>query len=108
MAFVRSLTTPSQLWSIRGGMMRIGSREGNDLVLQYPGISREHAEIVYRESSGDTEAAFYLRDRSRYGTWISQSDGWQKVHNQEVAIASNTQIKFGNPRTQALEFVVDG
>jgi hypothetical protein len=108
-ASLRTLATPTQIWSIRGGIMRVGSREGNDLVLREPGVSREHAEIFYRGSSleGDDEPTYLLRDRSRYGTWISGPGGWHKVHHQEVPLRSKTQIKFGNPRSQALEFVID-
>ncbi|MBE9181073.1 CHAT domain-containing protein [Oculatella sp. LEGE 06141] len=109
-ASLRTMAAPNQIWSIRGGMMRVGSREGNDLVLREPGVSREHAEIFYRASSveADSEPMYLLRDRSRYGTWILGPGGWHKVHHQEVPLRSKTQIKFGNPRSQALEFVIDG
>jgi len=108
-AYLRSLETPPEVWSVRGGIMRVGSREGNDLVLQHPGVSRDHAEIFYRDSSrmDDLAPSYLLRDRSRYGTWISSDDGWHKVHQQEVPLRSQTQLRFGNPRSQALEFIVE-
>jgi hypothetical protein len=108
-AYLRSLETPAEIWSIRGGIMRVGSRDGNDLVLQHPGVSREHAEIFYRDSSrsDDLEPSYLLRDRSRYGTWISSDEGWHKVHQQEVPLRSQTQLRFGNPRSQALEFIIE-
>ncbi len=108
-AYLRSLETPPEVWSVRGGIMRVGSREGNDLVLQHPGVSRDHAEIFYRDSSriDDLKPSYLLRDRSRYGTWISSDEGWHKVHQQEVPLHSQTQLRFGNPRSQALEFIVE-
>ncbi|MCU0568533.1 MAG: CHAT domain-containing protein [Oculatellaceae cyanobacterium Prado106] len=107
-AYLRSLETPAEVWSVRGGMMRVGSREGNDVVLQHPGVSREHAEIFYRDSGQAEDGVTYLlRDRSRYGTWISTQEGWHKVHHQEVLLSSQTQLKFGNPRSQALEFIIE-
>jgi FHA domain len=73
-------------------------------------VSREHAEIFYRDSSWkeDIEPTYLLRDRSRWGTWVQGAEGWHKVHHQEVPLRSRTQLKFGNPRSQALEFVIEG
>lgn len=109
-AYLRSLASPNQVWSVRGGMMRVGRGEGNDVVLQQPEVSREHAEIFYRDSSWkeDIEPTYLLRDRSRWGTWVLGAEGWHKVHHQEVPLRSRTQLKFGNPRSQALEFIVEG
>ena len=108
-AYLRSVVAPNQTWSLRGGMMRVGRGEGNDVVLQHIGVSREHAEIFCRNSSDEEEEPIYLlRDRSRYGTWIlNNGDGWRKVHHEEIPLRSRTQLKFGNPRSQALEFVID-
>ncbi len=110
MASIRSTTSASQTWHIQGGIMRIGKWEGNDLVLQDPGVSRQHAEIFYRDTyiDGQREPSFYLRDFSRYGTFVSSREGWQKVHRQEVRLQPQTQIKFGSSHSQVLEFVVDG
>jgi hypothetical protein len=108
-AYLRSVVPPNQTWSLRGGMMRVGRGEGNDVVLQHIGVSREHAEIFCRNSSDEAEEPIYLlRDRSRYGTWILSGDGWRKVHHEEILLQSRTQMKFGNPRSQALEFVIEG
>ena len=109
MAYLRSMASPNQMWSVRGGIMRVGRGEGNDVVLQQPEVSREHAEIFYRDSSWkeDVEPTYLLRDRSRWGTWVLGTEGWHKIHHQEVPLSSKTQLKFGNPRSQALEFVIE-
>ncbi|NJR64326.1 MAG: CHAT domain-containing protein [Leptolyngbyaceae cyanobacterium CRU_2_3] len=109
-AYLRSMASPNQVWSVRGGIMRVGRGDGNDVVLQQPEVSREHAEIFYRDSSWkeDVEPTYLLRDRSRWGTWVLGDEGWHKVHHQEVPLISKTQLKFGNPRSQALEFIIEG
>ncbi|WAL60824.1 CHAT domain-containing protein [Thermocoleostomius sinensis] len=109
-AYLRSLTTPPRVWPVRGGVLRVGRGERNDVVLQRPEVSRDHAEIFYRDTSpnGGSESTYLLRDVSRYGTWVLGREGWFRVHRQEVPIVSQTQLKFGDLRSQALEFVVEG
>lgn len=113
-ALLRSLEEPDRSWPIRGGIMRVGSRDGNDLVLREPGVSREHAEIVFRDSAPGTsvEPTYLLRDRSRWGTWVcgpeGNPDNWYMVHHQEVPLQSKMQIKFGSLRSQPLEFLLEG
>jgi hypothetical protein len=51
--------------------------------------------------------AYFLRDFSRYGTLIKSSDGWQKVHHQEVKLESGILLKFGSSQGQTLEFAID-
>lgn len=109
-AYLRSMTTPPRIWPVRGGVLRVGRGERNDVILQRPEVSREHAEIFFRDASpnGNSQSTYLLRDVSRYGTWILGQDGWYRVHRQEVPLDSKTQIKFGDLRGQALEFVVEG
>jgi len=109
MASLRMLGQPAKVWPIRGGMMRIGSRGDNDLVLPEVGVSREHAEIFCRDISADGEAqpTYFLRDFSRYGTLILGTEGWQRIHRQEVPLQSGAQLKFGNPLGQTLEFLLE-
>lgn len=106
-ASLRSLEN-SKVWTIRGGLMRVGMSPDNDLVLSNePGISRKHAEIFYRSVSQDpTDPTYFLRDFSRYGTWVSTANGWQKVHHQEVLLQSGAQLKFGGSQNSVLEFLV--
>lgn len=109
-AYLRSLTAPPRIWPVRGGVLRVGRGERNDVVLQRPEVSRDHAEIFYRDAlpNGETESSYLLRDVSRYGTWVLGREGWFRVHRQEVPLLSRTQLKFGDLRSQALEFVVEG
>jgi uncharacterized protein YjbI with pentapeptide repeats/DNA-binding NarL/FixJ family response regulator len=107
-ASLRSLSD-SRLWTLQGEVMRIGRGENNDLVLQHPEMSRQHAEISCRHlPEAGTQPTYFLRDFSRWGTWIQipDSEEWQRVHQQEVEITTGTQLKFGNPNSAVLEFSV--
>jgi len=109
-AWLRSLQT-EKIWQIRGGIMRVGrDKLENDLVLQEEegGVSRKHAAILCRQPSPDStgEATYYLQDFSRFGTWVSTTHGWQKVHNQEIPLYPGTQLKFGSSQNETLEFLV--
>ncbi|NJN88291.1 MAG: CHAT domain-containing protein [Leptolyngbyaceae cyanobacterium SL_7_1] len=105
-AYLRSLTQPTQTWHITGGIIRVGKIEGNDMVLPHSTVSRRHAEIFYRDTvASDAESAFVLRDFSRFGTLVMGPNGWYRVHQQEVPLPSKTRIKFGNVQ---VEFVVEG
>lgn len=106
-AALRSIASTT-IWTIRGGLMRVGMAEDNDLVLKgEPGVSRKHAEIFYRNATADpNQSLYFLRDFSRYGTWVSGANGWQKVHQQEVPLQPGIQLKFGGSQNSALEFIV--
>jgi CHAT domain/FHA domain len=106
-ASLRSIAS-ARVWTIRGGLMRVGMTEDNDLVLKgEPGVSRKHAEIFHRNTGSDADQAFYfLRDFSRYGTWVLSTNGWQKIHHQEVPLQPGAQLKFGGSQNSALEFVI--
>ncbi|MBD2020398.1 CHAT domain-containing protein [Leptolyngbya sp. FACHB-36] len=109
-ASLRSLHEP-KVWQIRSGMMRIGrDKVENDLVLQddQGGISRRHAEIFCRhlQRSGKAETTYFIKDFSSYGTWLLGTEGWQKIHRQEVPLVSGTQLKFGSFENEVLEFVI--
>ena len=84
-AALRSLT-PTKIWQIRGGLMRVGRHAQNDLVIQEQSVSQQHAEIICRDdvSAQENSPTYFLRDFSRNGTWILRTEGWQKVHHQEV------------------------
>jgi CHAT domain/FHA domain len=107
-ACMRSLKD-GRVWQIRGGLMRIGRSIENDLVLKEDetGVSREHAMILRRDSQDAIdEATYFLKDFSRFGTWVLVQPGWQKVHHQEISIPPGTQMKFGSSQNEALEFVI--
>src|SRR4028119_898637 len=75
-ASLRSIGTTSQIWRIRGGLMRVGRRQENDLVIQEQWVSQQHAEIICRDAYTEPEAgpAYFLRDFSRFGTLILHPD----------------------------------
>ena len=109
-ACLKSLKT-SKVWRIHGGFMRVGrDNRKNDLILEEDeaGVSREHAVIFRRQNSQSSEAdsSYFLEDISRFGTWMLQPDGWQKVHRQEVPLSSGTQLKFGSSQNETMEFIV--
>ncbi|MCY7393356.1 MAG: FHA domain-containing protein, partial [Leptolyngbyaceae cyanobacterium CAN_BIN12] len=108
-ACLRSLQD-NRVWQIRGGYMTIGRSPDNDLILreEEAGASREHAMILRRESQETLDdATYFLRDVSRFGTWVSLADkGWQRVHQQEVLLLPGSQIKFGSSQNNPLEFTI--
>ena len=134
-ASLRSIDTTTKVWRIRGGLMRVGRRPENDLVIQERWVSQNHAEIICRDAFSTQEAGptYFLRDFSRFGTLIllpdgvhqgavqegvgseasgnSRSDprvvGWQKIHHQEVPLQSGIQLKFGSTQGQTLEFIIE-
>src|SRR4028119_888593 len=75
-ASLRSLESTDKVWRIRGGLMRVGRRPENDLVIQEQWVSQQHAEIICRDAFTAQEACptYFLRDFSRYGTLILHPD----------------------------------
>jgi hypothetical protein len=108
-AALRSLDLTDKVWRIRGGLMRVGRRPENDLVIHEQSVSQQHAEIICRDdfSTQEAGATYFLRDFSRNGTWILRTDGWQKIHHQEVPLQSGIQLKFGSTHGQTLEFIIE-
>lgn len=105
-AALRSLSTPMQVWHLRNRLVRVGRLAENDIVIAEPWVSQRHAEIFCRQAHlGDT--TFFLRDNSRYGTLLSDSDSWQNIHLQEVPLQSGMRLKFGSSRGQTFEFIVE-
>lgn len=107
LAEVRCLGATSQSWPVRGGLMRVGRKLENDLVLQEQWVSQQHAEIICRTGS-DVPPAYFLRDFSRFGTLVAHNGQWQRIHHQEIPLQSGMQMRFGSPEGQILEFVVYG
>jgi CHAT domain/FHA domain len=107
-AYVRSLsfhTNPD--FPISGGLMRVGRANDNDLVISEPWVSQRHADIIYR-SSNPTAAIYYLRDFSRFGSYVLTDEGkWLKIYAQEFPLQSGMQLKFGSEEGQILEFRID-
>lgn len=105
-AYLRDLGGTNQVWYLQGGVMRVGRRPENDLIIQERWVSQQHAEILCREDLS-RYPTYLLRDFSRYGTLIYSAQGWQKVHHQEIELKSGMKIKFGSSHGQSLEFVID-
>ncbi|MDJ1182421.1 CHAT domain-containing protein [Roseofilum casamattae] len=105
-ASLRSLVETTQVWQIRGGLMRVGRREGNDLVISERWVSQRHAEIIRREPL-EGEPTYWLRDFSRFGTLVLRGEHWQKIHHQEMPLKSGEKIKFGSSQGQILEFAIE-
>lgn len=107
-AALRSLDL-TKLWQIRGGLMRVGRHAQNDLVIYEQSVSQQHAEIICRDdvSTQENSPTYFLRDFSRNGTWILRTEGWQKVHHQEVLLQTGIQLKFGSNNGQTLVFVIE-
>ncbi len=108
-AYLRLLGSADKSWQIQGGMMRVGRKVENDLVIQEQWVSQKHAEIFYRDATAEDqqETTYFLRDFSRYGTLVLDGEHWQKIHHQEVRLRSGAKLKFGSSQGQTLEFLVD-
>lgn len=108
-AYLRSLESHSTTWSIYGGLMRVGRHQENDIVIPERWISQRHAEVICRESKTTDQEypTYFLRDFSRFGTFILKEHRWQKIHQEEIPLPSGTQIKFGSKQGQILEFVIE-
>ncbi|WP_424097164.1 CHAT domain-containing protein [Moorena producens] len=109
-ASLRSIGKTDQVWPIRGGLMRVGRLQShNDLVIPEVCVSKQHAEIICRDAFTDqgSDPTYFLRDFSRNGTRILIDNGWKTVHHQEVQLRSGIQLKFGGPRGQIFEFIID-
>lgn len=106
---VRCWKDPSQLWPIRGGILRIGRLATNDLVIAEPWVSSHHAEIFHRNSwdRGRLARDYYLRDLSRYGTYYFDGQTWHHLHRQEVVLSLGALLRFGSPQGMVMEFTVD-
>lgn len=110
MAAIRSLDQQTTTWPIQGGMMRVGRLPDNDLVISEPWVSGQHAEIFSRNlgGSGASDATYFLRDISRYGTYYYDGASWQQVHREEIPLVTGTHLRFGSLEGKPMEFVLEG
>ncbi len=107
---LRCLATPTRLWRLYDGYLRVGRLPDNDLVILEPWVSGQHAEIFCRTQfeNGVQETYYYLRDRSRYGSYYFDSHGWHHVHRAEVPLVLGTAIRFGSTEGELMEFTLEG
>ncbi|MEB3339448.1 CHAT domain-containing protein [Okeania sp.] len=107
-AFLRSRNDHNQVWPIWFGTIKVGRSPENDVEIPERWVSQKHAEIFCRYlPNEEVEPTYFLRDISRFGTLIYQSDNWQRIHRDEVAISSGSLLKFGSSQGQAFEFVIE-
>ncbi|NEO26842.1 MAG: CHAT domain-containing protein, partial [Kamptonema sp. SIO4C4] len=108
-ALIRFVDDQKRVWNLHGGMIRVGRRSDNDLVIRERWVSQSHAEIFYRETTAGSQnpSSYFLRDNSRFGTLIFSGVGWEKIHRQEISLQSGMRIKFGSSQGQALEFILE-
>jgi hypothetical protein len=99
----------SEFYTLTTGLIRIGRSRDNHIIMTEPWVSKEHAEITYRQvlPGQQGESGYYLRDFSSFGTLINTVNGWQKVHRGEIRLISGTSIKLGSDQGITLEFNID-
>ncbi len=92
------------MWALRGGLMQVGLSEENDVVLREAGVSRRHADLFCRGGFGEVGSRFFLKDLSRYGTWVEEAGGWRKINHEEVELKAGMRLRFGGSQNPVLEF----
>lgn len=110
-ATLRSLSVPKKVWSLQAGFALLGRvNDHNDIAIDEPWISKQHAKIFCRNEKrdGKTVPTYFISDNSRFGTFIFELDEWKKVHLQEVPLHSGVQLKFGSSQGETFEFIVEG
>lgn len=108
-AYLRLAGSNNEAWPLWAGILRVGRWPENDVVVQERWVSQKHGEIFSRNSMPEmgSEPTYFLRDFSRYGTLISDTTGWQRIHREEVALRSGTLLKFGSSQGQTFEFIIE-
>lgn len=105
-AVVRCFETPSQMWCLQNGQLRVGRLPDNDLVMTEAWVSKHHAEIFWRPPPGTGAGEYYLRDLSRYGTYYFDGQSWRHLHQQQVALTLGTPLQFGSRQGEIMEFTL--
>ncbi len=107
-AVVRCLDTPSRMWSLRNGRLRVGRLPDNDLVMTEAWVSKHHAEILWRQPPAPVlgPEGYYLRDLSRYGTYYFDGQSWRHLQQQEIPLALGTPLQFGSRQGEIMEFTL--
>ncbi|ELS00036.1 FHA domain-containing protein, partial [Gloeocapsa sp. PCC 73106] len=67
-------------------------------------VSSEHAMIFYRDI--DDDYGYFLKDVSRFGTYVNRSGVWELFHHEDVALQNGTIIRLGAIHGQTLEFLL--
>jgi len=86
------LGTQRQVVDAANPCCRIGRVDGNDVVIDSPYTSREHARIVFRNGR------FLLEDRSVNGTFITPVGGPRsQLHRDDALLDGSGTLEFGVP-----------
>jgi adenylate cyclase len=81
--------------------LTIGRVVGNDLVVEDPAVSREHAEVARRRSE------VYLIDHSTNGTYLRPADGRSHhLHHEEFPLEGGGSFSLGRPDGPAVQYRV--
>jgi CHAT domain/FHA domain len=107
-AYLRSLSDHTKQL-LPAPVTRIGRTTDNNIIIPDLSVSRQHAQIICRDSFTNAELGqnYYLRDDSTGGTLIYQSGTWQRIHHEEVPLISGMQLKFGSSRSDTWEFIIE-
>ncbi|MEO1068508.1 MAG: CHAT domain-containing protein [Cyanobacteria bacterium J06638_6] len=107
---LRCFKTPTRMWRLYDGYLRVGRLPDNDLVILEPWVSGQHAEIFCRNQfdNGVQKTCYYLRDMSRYGSYYFDGSTWQHVHRAEVLLSLGTALQFGSREGELMEFTLEG
>lgn len=90
---------------IYSGVMRIGRRAGNELLIREPWVSQSHGEVIYRDRTENTPEGYYFKDYSRFGTFKEEEQGFLALHHEETRLQSGDRLKFGSTYGQTFQFV---
>ena len=83
----------------------LGRNVNCDQVIDHPSISREHAEILYRNGR------FVIRDFSTNGSYVVQNDKTEQIRRSSIELADSGKIYLGqtlNNHQFCLEFACSG
>ncbi len=108
-ASLRKLEKEGSNYLLQTRITRIGRTTENDIVIPDLSVSRQHAQIICRDSFSKVahKYSYFLRDDSTYGTLISKGSAWTRIHHQEVPLEPGMQLKFGSKSSDTWEFTIE-
>jgi hypothetical protein len=106
-AYLRSLSGEKAKWTLKKQATKIGRTGENDIIIPDLLVSRQQAQIICIVPFGEATLVpkYILRDESSYGTFISRSGAWERIHRQEVPLEPGMQLRFGSP--EIWEFCIE-
>ncbi|AFZ00325.1 CHAT domain-containing protein [Calothrix sp. PCC 6303] len=106
-AYLRAISGEEAKWTLKKRATRIGRTAENDIVIPDLLVSRQQAQIICVVPFGEATLVptYVLRDESSYGTFISRSGSWERIHRQEIPLEPGMQLRFGSP--EVWEFCIE-